>query len=237
MISSSTSEKRSVAWRNSPLHEPLCVSQKVACQTCALICDWRRHAIANQSWLQMPALLDFSISFVVNDTAELEVDPAPAPSLCLRKQCGCGWAVYRLAWRQRAQRAHEEHVVLSMNDFDEQPNKKEQDTSSKRHLSLLACGQSTQCLAQNRRIVSDFRHLGVWNFRRIFFHASLQVESSCYPFFLCWSPGQASTQDFKSSAIRAWLLRASSRPRPKLRSATLTCAPKTDQRASTNVRS
>ena len=69
---------------------------------CALNCDWRRHPIANQSWLQMPALLDFSIlsfsiSFVVNDTAELEVDPAPAPSLCLRKQCGCGWAVYRLA--------------------------------------------------------------------------------------------------------------------------------------------
>ena len=79
----------------------------------------------------MPALLDFSISFVVNNTAELEVDPAPAPSLCLRKQCGCGWAVSRLAGRQRAQRAHEEHVVLSMNDFDEQPNKRErQDTSS-----------------------------------------------------------------------------------------------------------
>ena len=37
---------------------------------------------------------------------------------------------YRLAWRQRAQRAHEEHVVLSMNDFDEQPNQKEQVTSS-----------------------------------------------------------------------------------------------------------
>ena len=131
MISSSTSAKRSVAWHNSPLHELLCVSQKVACLTCVLICDWRRHPIANQSWLQMPALLDFSISFVVNDTAELEVDPAPAPSLCLRKQCGCGWAVYRLAWRQRAQRAHEEHVVLSTNDqVDEQPNKKEPDTSS-----------------------------------------------------------------------------------------------------------
>ena len=136
IISSSTSAKRSVAWRNSLLHELLCVSPKVSCLTCALNCDWRRHPIANQLWLQMPALLafsiSFSISFVVNDTAELEVDPAPAPSLCLRKQCGCGWAVYRLAWRQlqRAQRAHEEHVVLSMNDFDEQPNKKEQDTSS-----------------------------------------------------------------------------------------------------------
>ena len=59
----------------------------------------------------------------------------------------------------------------------------------KRHLSLLACDQSTRCLAQNRRIVSDFRHLCVWNFRRIVFHASLQVESSCYRFFLCWSPG------------------------------------------------
>ena len=83
--------------RNSPLHKLLCVSQKVVCLTCALICDWRLHPISNHAWLQMPALLDFSISFVVNDTAELEVDPAPAPSLCLRKQCGCGWAVYRLA--------------------------------------------------------------------------------------------------------------------------------------------
>ena len=55
MISSSTRAKRSVAWRNSPLNELLCVSQKVACLTCALI----RHWIANQSWLQMPALLDF----------------------------------------------------------------------------------------------------------------------------------------------------------------------------------
>ena len=149
MISSSTSAKRSVALRNSPLHELLCVSQKVACLTCALICDWRRHPIANQSWLQMPALLDFSISFVVNDTAELEVDPAPAPSLCLRKQCGCGWAVHRLAWQQRAQRAHEEHVVLSMNDFDEQPLSRTRKSKIlsidflKRHLSLLACCQST----------------------------------------------------------------------------------------------
>ena len=55
MISSSTSAKQSVAWRNSPLNELLCVSQKVACLTCALI----RHWIPNQSWLQMPALLDF----------------------------------------------------------------------------------------------------------------------------------------------------------------------------------
>ena len=186
MISSSTSAKRSVAWLNSPLHELLCVSQKVACLTCVLISDWRSHPIANQSWLQMPALLDFFISFVVNDTAELEVDPAPAP-LCLTKQCGCGWAVYRLAWQQRAQRAHEEHVVLSMNDFEEQPLS--QTRNSKRHLSLLACGQSTRRLAQNRRIVSDFRHLCVWNFRRIVFHASLQDKTSCYRFFLCWSPG------------------------------------------------
>ena len=28
------------------------------------------------------------------------------------------------------ERKEQEHVVLSMNDFDEQPNKKEQDTSS-----------------------------------------------------------------------------------------------------------
>ena len=118
--------------------------------TCALICDWRHHPIANQSWLQMPALLDFSISVVINDTAELEVDPAPAPSLCLRKQCGCGWAVHRLAWQQRAQRAHEEHVVLSINDFDEQPLSQTRKSKIldhdfvKRHLSLLACGQSTR---------------------------------------------------------------------------------------------
>ena len=44
---------------------------------------------------------------------------------------------------------------------------------------------------------------------------------------------QASTQDFKSSAIRAWLPRA--RQRPKFRYAM--CAPKIDQRVSTNVRS
>ena len=55
MISSSTSAKRSVAWHNSPLNKLLCVSQKVACLTCTLI----RHWIANQSWLQKPALLDF----------------------------------------------------------------------------------------------------------------------------------------------------------------------------------
>ena len=244
MISSSTSAKRSVAWPNSPLHELLCVSQKVACLTCALICDWRRHSIANQSWLQMPALLDFSISFVVNDTAELEVDPAPALSLCLRKQCGCGWAVHRLAWQQRAQRAHEEHVVLSMNDFDEQPLSQTRKSKIldflKRHLSLLACGQSTRCLAQNRRIVSDFRHLGVWNFRRIVFHASLQVESSCYRFILCWSPGHdIDKRQRKISRVARHSCmaptRARPRPRPKLRSAM--CAPKTDQRASTNVRS
>ena len=129
MISSSTSAKRSVAWRNSPLHELLCVSQKVACLSCVLICVSRRHP------------------------------------------------------------------------------------------SLLACGQSTRSLAQNRRIVSDFRHLGVWNFRRIVFHASLQVESSCYrPLLSLLISGtwhwQASTQDFKSSTIHAWLPRA--RLRPKL---------------------
>ena len=43
--------------------------------------------------LQMPAVLDFSLLFVVNDTAELEIDPAPAPSLCLTEQRGCGWAL------------------------------------------------------------------------------------------------------------------------------------------------
>ena len=241
MISSSTSAKRSVAWRNSPLHDLLCVSQKVACLTCALICDWRRHPIANQSWLQMPALLDFSISFVVNDTAELDVDPAPAPSLCLRKQCGCGWAVHRLAWQQRAQRAHEEHVVLSMNDFDEQPLSQTRKSKIlsldflKRHLSLLACGQSTRCLAQNRRIVSDFRHLCVWNFRRIVFHASLQVESSCYCFFLCWSPGHdIDKRQRKISRVAPFVHGSHARGLGRGRSF---APPKTDQRASTNVRS
>ena len=60
-----------------------------------------------------------SISFVVNDTAELEVDPASAPSFM---SDGAVWvwlgSLYWLAWRQRAQRAHEEHVILSINDFD-----------------------------------------------------------------------------------------------------------------------
>ena len=137
----------------------------------------------------MPALLDFSISFVVNDTAELEVDIAPAPSLCLRKQCGCGWAVYRLAWRQRAQRAHEEHVILSMDDFDEQPNKKEQDTSSSVTCRCLLAARAHDAWRKTDELFQvSARHLGVWNFRRIVFHASLQVESSCYRFFLCWSP-------------------------------------------------
>ena len=53
MIFSSTSAKRSVAWCNFPLHELLRVSQKVACPTCALICDWRRHWNTNQPWLQL----------------------------------------------------------------------------------------------------------------------------------------------------------------------------------------
>ena len=124
MISWSTSAKRSVAWRNSPLHELLCVSQKVASLTCALICDWRRRWIANQSWLQMPVLLDFSISFVVTGTRQSLKLIQHQHLLYVRGS----WAVwvwlgcmYRLAWRQRAQIAHEEHAVLSMhlNDFDE----------------------------------------------------------------------------------------------------------------------
>ena len=93
MISSSTSAKRSVAWRNSPLHELLCVSQKVACLTCALICDWKRHLDCQSVVVANACAARLSISFVVNDTAELEVDPAIAPSFCLREQCGCGWAV------------------------------------------------------------------------------------------------------------------------------------------------
>ena len=78
----------------------------------------------------MPALLDFSISFVVNDTAALEVDPAPAPSLCLRKQC-VGVAGQYIGWldgKERREHTKSMIVVLSMNDFDEQPNKKEQNT-------------------------------------------------------------------------------------------------------------
>ena len=72
----------------------------------------RHHPIANQSWLQMPALLDFPISFVVNDTAELEVDPAPAPSLCLRKQSWYGWAIC-LGWLDgKESREHTKTVYM-----------------------------------------------------------------------------------------------------------------------------
>ena len=103
-------------------------------------------------------------------------------------------SMFRLAWRQREQRAHEEHVcvVLSLWTILTNLRSAKQDRARhflKRHLSLLSWGKNTRCMAHNGRIVSDFRHFGVWNFRRIVFHASLQVESSCYRFFLCCSPG------------------------------------------------
>ena len=79
---------------------------------------------------------------------------------------GTGVAGQYIGWLDsKERREHEEHVVLSMNDFDEQPLSQTRNSKIldflKRHLSLLACGQSTRCLAQNRRIVSDFRHLCV----------------------------------------------------------------------------
>ena len=161
MISRSTSAKRSVAWCNSPPYKLLCVSQKVACLTCALIYHWRRRWLANQSWLQMPALLDFSISFVVNGTAKLEVDPAPAPSLCPRELSSVG--VAGLGWLdgKSAQRAHEEHVTLSMqmNDFDEPEISQTRPSKKPPQASPVAACLRPRCLAQNRRIVSDFRHL------------------------------------------------------------------------------
>ena len=191
LISSSTSAKRSVAGHNCPLHEQdyMCVSQKVACLACALICDWRRHPIANQSWLQILALLDFSISFVVNDTAELEVDPAPAPSLCPEEAVWVWLGRYRLGRTAKSAESTRRACSPLHERFWGTAKQERASYFLKRHLLLLACGQSIRSLAQNRRIVSDFCHLGVWNFRRIVFHASLQVESSCYRIFLCWSPG------------------------------------------------
>ena len=61
----------------------------------------------------MPCAARLSISFIVNDTAELEVDPAPAPSLCLTEQCGCGWAVY-IGWLGgKERREHTKSMSLS----------------------------------------------------------------------------------------------------------------------------
>ena len=67
----------------------------------------------------MPALLDLTFHIVrSHDTAELEVDPAPAPSLCLREQCGCGWAVC-IGWLDGKERREHTKSILFMNDFDE----------------------------------------------------------------------------------------------------------------------
>ena len=113
----------------------------------------------------IPALLDFSISFVVNDTARLEVDPAPAPSLHLTEQRAVAghYVQGSVAWRQRAQRAHEEHVCSPFHERFwwtwDQPNNTEQDTSSSVTCRcLLEARACTRGLAQNRRIASDFRH-------------------------------------------------------------------------------
>ena len=111
-------------------------------------------------------------------------------------------AVYRLAWRQRAQRAHEEHVVLSINNFNEQPNKKEQASFSSVTCHCLLAARADDAWRKTDELFQDSdRHLGVWNFRRIVFHASLQVESSCYRFFLCWSPLTSVNERFQMARV------------------------------------
>ena len=84
----------------------------------------------------------FSLSFVVNGTAELEVDLAPAP-LRLTERHGCGWDYVWLAWRQRAQIA--ERTRRACSPFHERLRSAKQDRARyflKRHLSLLAWGQN-----------------------------------------------------------------------------------------------
>ena len=175
MISWSTSAKRLVAWCNlsakwTPMRVPesrlsnLRVDPPLDCQSVV---------VANACAAR------FSLSFVVNGTAEL--GSWSSTSTFTSDGTAWVWLGIMYGWlggkERRSQREHEEHVVLSMNAWD-QPNKTEQDTSSS-----VTC----RCLLEARTydtLRSDFRHLeGVWNFRRIVFHASLQVESSCYRFF------------------------------------------------------
>ena len=119
MISSSTSAKRSIAWCNSPLHKLLCMSLKVACLTCvdlrletpfdcqsvvvANACAARLFHIVRSQWHGGAWSWSSTSTFFMSD--------------------GTAWVwlgiMYRLAGRQRAQRAHKEHVVLSINDFNE----------------------------------------------------------------------------------------------------------------------
>ena len=62
------------------------------------------HGLLEQEGRRMMLELhDFSMPFVVNDTAELEVDPAPAPSLCLTEQRRCGWGLL-IGWRDGKER-------------------------------------------------------------------------------------------------------------------------------------
>ena len=113
--------------------------------------------------------------------------PAPAP-LRLTERHGCGWDYVWLAWRQRAQIGERTRRACSpfhkrFSRTQDQPNKTEQNTSSSVTCRCLLPEHTMPGVKKNR-IVSDFRHLeGVWNFRRIVFHASLQVESSCSRFF------------------------------------------------------
>ena len=91
------------------------------------------------------------------------------------------------------------------------------------HLSLLAWGQSTQCPAQNRLLVSDSRHQkGVRNFRRIVFHSLFKLKGHV-----------TVSSRSRTSATRAARACAGPAP-PQFRTY---FEPKIDQRASTNVRS
>ena len=136
----STSVKRSVAWRNSPLHELLCVSQKVACLTCAV--DLRLETPSDRQSVVVANAFAARLFHIVRSQWHGGAWSWSSTSTFFNRLYVCREAVllwlgsmFRLAWRQREQRAHEEHVcvVLFCERFWrtwDQPNKTEQDTSS-----------------------------------------------------------------------------------------------------------
>ena len=147
--------------------------------------------------------------------------------------------MYRLAWRQRAERAHEQHVVLSMNDFDEP------EISQTRPSKILPqASHVAACLRPEHTTPGAKKQANCFRFPPLTGRRCLKLKKDCLSCFssswnfmfpllslLLSGTWQASAQYLKSSAMHAWLPRA----RPKLRSTI--CEPKIDQRASTNVRS
>ena len=111
MISSFTSAKRSVAWRNSPLHKLLCVSQKVPCLTCALICHWRR-AVGLPISRGCKCLRCSTFPYRSQSMARRSLNLIQQQHLLYAEgaeQCGCGWAVC-IGWLDGKERRAREHT-------------------------------------------------------------------------------------------------------------------------------